>query len=114
MDILYLLPVEESFRIIEWENKQKTNQVNSESFTNAQGWASIINGFSSGDSKVSYSDLLPFKSEDNSGLSLKQGLNQPTEETLKLISQLNKQNRLPLKVKKAISGIGLLQKITNL
>jgi len=103
-----LCPVDYGLKILEYLTEKEGEQYNYQSFTSAVGWASLTNGFGG---NISYTDLLPIKTEQSQ---LKQGLNKPTEHTLKVLQQLLLQKRLPRRMVLALGGVGVLNEVEKL
>ena len=72
----------------------------------------MVNGFSE-ESNLKPTDFLPYKIDDESEDKWKQGLNKPNEKTLKALSILIKEQRIPLPVVRALASSGILQLVTN-
>ena len=106
---LDLLPVPYALKVLEYQIAQDKIKYNALSTTNAFGWASLMSSF--GGNKIDYRVLLPISEMD--ALVLKEGLNQPSERTLKMLADLLKQGRLPRSVKLALAGLGILAKLDS-
>jgi hypothetical protein len=88
-----------------WDEKQMF-LINSQSYTDANGWASLIKGFGG---NTDYSKLLPFQLEKDNKLS--DGLNEPTNETISALRLLYKQGKVPRSVVISLASSGILDKM---
>jgi hypothetical protein len=107
---LDLVPVTYLLAVLGVEAKRKSTEYNALSFTNAIGWSNLANAFSGADSKkLDYKDILPI--QETGVVKVKAGLLQPSKQTLKILTRLLKQERVPRWVIKMLAEVEMLEMI---
>lgn len=107
-EFIDIVPVEYLTKVLKTYDKKMSELINSASYTNANGWASILNSFGG---KVTFDKLLPFELEHQD--KKVNGLNKPMDDTMRALKILFKQSRLPREVLINLAGLGLLQQISE-
>lgn len=98
-------PVSLVLETLKYFEKAFGREANILSKSTALGWSFLVNGFS--EKKIEFTSLLPVPEilEEEQG---KKGYSQPTERTIKTITKLIKENRLPTRVLKSLVPTGIL------
>lgn len=106
-EFIELFPVAELYKLVAAKQERVNNLINALSYTQANGWMWLINGFGGNNGK--WSDLLPMRTDtDGSDVD---GFSDPTPKTLEILSLLHKQRKIPRNVMIDLGGLGILNKL---